>query len=466
VRLRPPNDPRRARPKPLGRPVAAAAGDRLVGLSVPDARHHLHVIGVTGAGKSTWLAHHTLAEADAGRGVALIDVQGDLAANVLARLPAHAADRLILIEPGDPAPPAWNPLHPHPARPSRHESSSHSRQAETVGAEWAAEGVVAVFRRMHGGVWGPRMDDLLRVSCLTLVRRPGSTIADIVPLLTTDRFRRNLIAHHGEPEGLDGFWDGLDHLSPGARAQLCGPILARLRAVLARRLARDLLTAPASTIDLGTVLDGAILIARIPKGDLGEDVARLIGGLLMTGLWAHATRRSNRPPEHRPDATIIVDEAHNVLRLPIGVDDALAEARGYRVSLVLAHQHLAQLPPEVGHALDANARNKIYLTTAPGDARHLARHVAPVFDEHDLSARRAFHATIRAIHHGRDLPAFSVAIPPLPDPPPGRAALLRNAARANAGLTDQQRQHQRRQLLVADQKPARAGPPTGAPWRP
>jgi hypothetical protein len=44
------------------------------------------------------------------------------------------------------------------------------------------------------------------------------------------------------------------------------------------------------------------------------------------------------------------------------MDDALAEARGYRVSLVLAHQHLAQLPPDVGHALDANARNKVFFT--------------------------------------------------------------------------------------------------------
>jgi hypothetical protein len=451
VRLRPATDPRRNTPKPLGLPVGASAdaGGRTVGLSVPDARHHLHVLGVTGAGKSTWLAHHAIAEADAGRGTALIDVQGDLAANVLARLPAHVADRLILIEPGDPAPPAWNPLHPHLALLNplgRHPAG----RGGAVGAEWAAEGVVAVFRRTQGGWWGPRMDDLLRAACLTLARRPGSTIADIVRLLTDPGFRHAVIARHGEPEGLSGYWAELDDLTPGARSQLCGPILARIRALLARRLARELLTAPASTIDLGTVLDGAVLIARIPKGDLGEDVARLVGGLLMTGLWAAATRRATRPPEHRPDATIIVDEAHNILRLPIGVGDALAEARGYRVSFVLAHQHLAQLPPDIGHALDPNARTKVFLTVDPGDARHLARHVAPVFDEHDLSARRAFHATVRAVHHGRNVRPFSVAIPPLPDPLPGRADLLRAAARANAGLTALQRQAQVDQIIAAD----------------
>jgi hypothetical protein len=97
----------------------------------------------------------------------------------------------------------------------------------------------------------------------------------------------------------------------------------------------------------------------------------------------------------RQDATIIVDECHNFLHLPVGMDDALAEARGYRISLVLAHQHLAQLPADVAHAVDANARNKIYFTVSPDDARHLARHTAPVFDDYDLSTRPAFHASVR-----------------------------------------------------------------------
>ena len=108
---------------------------------------------------------------------------------------------------------------------------------------------------------------------------------------------------------------------------------------------------------------------------------------------------------------------------------------------MLAHQHLAQLPPDVGHAVDANARNKIYFTVSPEDARHLARHTAPVFDDWDLAARPAFHASARVLHHGQPLPAFSLAALPLPDPPAGREALIRAAARANAGLTDAQRRH-------------------------
>ena len=313
------------------------------------------------------------------------------------------------------------------------------------------------------------MDDLMRAACLTLARRPGSTIADIVPLLTDTGFRRNLLARHGEPDGLHGYWHGHDELSPGGRAQLCGPVLARLRSVLARRFARDLLACPAATINLTDVLDGGILIARLPKGQIGEDTSRLIGSLLLSGLWSAATRRSALPPEQRLDATIIVDECHNFLHLPVGMDDALAEARGYRISLVLAHQHLAQLPADVAHAVDANARNKIYFTVSPDDARHLARHTAPVFDDYDLAARPGFHASVRVLHHGQAVPAFSLATVPLPDPPPGRDALIRRAARANAGLTLQQRRHAHHRQLMATPDTTRrvrwlTGPDGGLGW--
>ncbi len=444
--VRPTRDPRRRRPKPLGvandgANTGGATGDAaLIGLTVADARHHVHVPGVTGSGKSTWLARLVLAEAQAGRGVVLLDGQGDLARNVLDRLPADCGDRLIVLDPAETeAPPAWNVLDP---------SGPESR-------EWAAENVVGVFRRLYAQWWGPRMDDLLRAACLTLVRRPGSTLADVVPLLTVDSFRRSVVAECGEPPGLEGFWRGYEDLSVGQRAQLTGPVLSRLRGVLAREFARDLLGSPGSTIDLAEVLDGGILIARLAKGEIGEDVARLVGSLLLSGIWAHATRRSALAPEQRRDATVVVDECHNFLHLPIGVDDALAEMRGYRVSLVLAHQHLAQLPTEVREAVDANARNKIMFTVSPTDAQKLARHVAPFLDADDLSRRAAFQMTARIVHQGHDQPPFTVDSLPLPRPIPGRGEALRAAARARTGLPRAERSFSTQRRKV-DTKPGAA----------
>ncbi|WP_410671284.1 type IV secretory system conjugative DNA transfer family protein [Amycolatopsis sp. cmx-4-68] len=416
------SDPARQSPKLLGATTIGLA--ELVGLSVPDARHHIHVQGVTGVGKSTWLAHHVLGEAEAGRGVVLLDPQGDLATNVIDRLPADCGDRLVILDPDEhDAPAAFNVLH-----------ATDPGQRALV-----ADGVVSVFRRLYAASWGPRMDDLMRAACLTLIRREGSTLADIVPLLQNARFRREVLAEVGEPEGLEGFWPAFNEATPAQRGQLVAPVTSRLRSVLTRPFARTLLGAGRSSFTLTDVLDGGVLIARLPKGGIGEDCSRLVGSLLIARLWQEITRRATRPPGRRPDATIVVDECHNFLNMPIGVDDALAEARGYRVSWVLAHQHQAQLPPDVREGIDANARTKVYFTVSPDDARRLVRHVAPDIDEHGLRRRPAFQVVARAVADGRDTPACTLDTLPLPPAPPGRGTALRRAARARTGQSRQAR---------------------------
>ncbi|GAB3959356.1 hypothetical protein GCM10027614_78680 [Micromonospora vulcania] len=77
---------RRARAKPMPAPVEVPAGGRgvkqlghaeigghAVGLPVVDARQHLHVLGSTGVGKSTFLVNMILDDVAARRGVVVID---------------------------------------------------------------------------------------------------------------------------------------------------------------------------------------------------------------------------------------------------------------------------------------------------------------------------------------------------------------------------------------------------------
>ena len=97
--------------KPLG--VTDTGPARPVGLRDVDARHHLHVVGATGSGKSTLLAQLILDDATAGRGVVLIDPKGDLVTDLLARLPASCADRVVLLDADSRTrPPCLNPLDP------------------------------------------------------------------------------------------------------------------------------------------------------------------------------------------------------------------------------------------------------------------------------------------------------------------------------------------------------------------
>ena len=213
----------------------------------------------------------------------------------------------------------------------------------------------------------------------------------------------------------------------------------KLRAVLARRFARDLFGSAASSFDMKEVLSGGALLARLPKGTLGEDTARLVGALLVATVWQAATARAD--DSIRPDATLYVDECQNFLALPTAIDDVLAEARGYRLSIVLAHQHLGQLPKDLFEAASANARNKVYFSVSPEDARVLARHTEPYLNPYDLCHLDAYQVACRLVVGGRDLHAFTLRTRRMPPAVPGRTAEARDHARKNAGRSRSERRH-------------------------
>lgn len=447
LQLRPAGDRRRQAGKPLG--DSDAGPPRPVALAVGDARHHLHVVGATGTGKSTLLTNLILADAAAGRGVAVLDPKGDLVGDVLARLPAEAADRLVLIDPAETlAPAALNVL-------------------DTTGQnpELVTDRVVGVFARLYAAYWGPRIEDVLRCATLTLTRQPqptfgngpagagqpAATLADIPRLLSDPRYRTTLVGRITDPTGLGGFWSWYDALTDAARAAVIGPVMTKLRGVLTRRFAVDLLGASASTFDLTQILDGGILLARLPKGVLGDDTARLVGSLLLSALWQTATARATLAEPDRLDAAVYVDECHNFMHLPGPTGDVLAEARGYHLSLVLAHQHLGQLPRELADAIAANARNKAYFTVSPDDARILARHVGPYLSADDLTRLDRYQLACRLLAGGRDTHGFTLATRPAPTPAADHSGLLRAAARAR-GRTASARRHAdlTRQLHRAD----------------
>ncbi|WP_394617354.1 hypothetical protein JNUCC0626_48490 [Lentzea sp. JNUCC 0626] len=107
----------------------------------------------------------------------------------------------------------------------------------------------------------------------------------------------------------------------------------------------------------------------------------------------------------------------------------LAEARGFRLGQILAHQHLPQLTRELREGLSTNARSKIYFNVSPDDARDVSRHTAPRLSEHDLAHLGRYHAAVRLVVDGEETPAFTLQTSPLPPAVPGRAKEIRSIAR-------------------------------------
>jgi hypothetical protein len=291
----------------------------------------------------------------------------------------------------------------------------------------AVDHLVGIFRQMYADSWGPRTDDILRAAGLTLAGRPGATLADVPRLLADQAYRRRVTAGVTDPV-LREFWTWYELLSKPGRAAAIGPVQNKLRALLLRPFVRAVIAQPVTSINLGDILDGGLLLVRIPKGELGADTVRLLGSIILAALWEHATHRARLGEDARKDAAVYVDEVHNYLNLLRGVEDLLAEARAFRLGLVLAHQDLAQLPRDLRESLSANARTKVIFNVSPEDARAFERHIQPNLTAHDLAHLDAFQAVARLVVGNAITPAFTFRTQPLPAPIPGRAEAIAQAA--------------------------------------
>ena len=130
-----------------------------------------------------------------------------------------------------------------------------------------------------------------------------------------------------------------EQLTFGSGIHRCaGSNLARMELRVA--LEEWLLRIPSFSLE--EVLDGGLLLCRLPKGILGDESVRLMGSLLVAQVWQEAAARA-RAGRVRSLSSLYLDECQNFLGLPGSIADMLAEARGYGLGLVLAHQTLSQL---------------------------------------------------------------------------------------------------------------------------
>jgi hypothetical protein len=389
-----------AHPKPGARIVGTSAypahASKAVVLRTEDALRHLHVLGPTGVGKSTLLANLILSDIRAGRGVVAIDPKGDLADEILARLDPADADRVVVIDPSDSAPVGLNPL-----------------DGDVLGID----GVLHVMRSLWAASWGPRLGDALHAGLLTLAAQPGHSLAELPVLLTDEAFRRPLVraAVARDRLGLGTFWPWFDALSDDARAQVLAPIMNKLRAFLLRPQLRAVLGQASPRFDLNEVFTRrAVVLVRLPKGELGSESAQLFGSLLVAHLWRLTLARTAVPADKRHPVFLYLDEFQEFLRLPVDLADALVQARGLGVGLVLAHQHLDQLDKGTRPAVLANTASRIAFRLDHDDATIVAKRSRGSLRPEDLAGLGPYEAYASLLVSGDATPYGSIQTLPLP----------------------------------------------------
>lgn len=358
------------------RPLALRQADRL---------QHVWLLGPTGTGKSTLIANMALQDAHAGYGLVVIDPKADLCNDILARLPEERIEDVMVLNPAA----TGRPVGLNVLQAARGEDAR----------ELVVDDVVRIFGEIWKSSFGPRTADVLRNALLTLTATSapdGSmfTLTEVAPLLENPAFRRFVTIQAGVPESVRSFWVAFDAMSSGERAQIIGPSLNKLRALTTRTSLR-LMLGQSTGLDVADVFTKRrILLVSLNKGLVGGETAGLLGSLVVALLWNATLRRTAIPAAKRRPVWAYLDEFQDVLRMG-DVADALAQARGLGLGLVLAHQYLGQLPPPVQAAVMGTARSSITFQLDHEDARTLERRFSPSLTADDLMGLRAYEVAAR-----------------------------------------------------------------------
>ena len=150
---------------------------------------------------------------------------------------------------------------------------------------------------------------------------------------------------------------------------------------------------------------GQILLANLSKGQIGEGPAALLGSLLVSHLGLAGLARADTEEERRRDFFLYLDEFQTFATLSLA--NMLSELRKYRVNLVLAHQYLSQLEPEIRDAVLGNAGTLMTFRLGARDAGVLARELAPTFEPEDLLRLPNFNIYLKLMIDGEPSKPFS-----------------------------------------------------------
>ncbi|HEX3651872.1 MAG TPA: type IV secretion system DNA-binding domain-containing protein [Rhizomicrobium sp.] len=328
----------------------------------------MYLIGKTGVGKSTLLEALAWQDFAAGRGFALVDPHGDLVENLAERMRHADAKRVVYLN-------AWDPWQPYGYNPLR--------RVRDDKIPLAVSGMLETLRKIWPDAWGVRMEHVLRNSLFALLERDGSALPDILALYTDDKFRNDVVRAIRN-ETVKRFWeDEFENYPTRLRAEACAPIQNKLGALLSDPTLHRILVAPAIDLHFRQLMDeSTVLLVNVSKGRLGQDASLVLGSLIVSTIGLAAFSRAEMPLARRRPYFLYLDEFQTFTTLMLA--NMMSELRKYGLGLVLAHQYLHQLEPEIRHAVLGNAGTIISFRVGPDDATLLADEFQPKFELLDL----------------------------------------------------------------------------------
>lgn len=322
---------------------------------------HFYVIGASGSGKTKFLESLVKQDIENGLGFGVVDPHGDLTEDIKGYLyifhkdnPEFLHERVVLIDPTNKKQVvAFNPL-----------EITKGESAASIASE-----LTEAFKKIWHDAWGARMEDLLKNTLIALIQN-NLTLAEL-PLFLTDTEVRRKILGKVEHSVSRQYFQHFNSLPRTKQDEWMESTLNKVNAFLFDNSIRQLLASPKSSFNLREVMDeGKILLVKLDKGRL-KGSADLLGSLLLAKIQAAAFSRTDTPELQRRKFYLYIDEFQNFATESfIGM---LAEARKYRLALLLVHQNLAQLSTTLRASILSNCRLQAYFQISRDDSNILAK---------------------------------------------------------------------------------------------
>ncbi len=328
-----------------------------VALSKEGRRQGTYVLGINGTGKSNLLLNVALSDIAAGDGLCLLDPHGDLVDDILTRIPEHRLKDVILFDPGDIDYPLGLNIFECPNR-------DDPKLVDRICSE-----VVLTFKKLFPDFWGPRMEDLLRHSILTLIATPDCTMLDLLPLLTDPEARARYVSRTTDPI-LRHYWAQAFPENKRSQSEWVSSSLNKIGRFLTNPVIRNIVSQPKSAFDFRAIMDeGKVLLVNLSKGQLGEDNSGLLGSVLVGKILIAALSRSEVGFAERRPFHLIVDEYHSFATESFPT--LQSEGRKFGIDTLVAHQYRDQLD-DLNRGSTLNVGNFILFRLTGRDAREMA----------------------------------------------------------------------------------------------
>jgi len=403
---------------------------RPVRIREEDRQHHVYIVGQTGTGKSNLLVNMARYDMEQGHGIATIDPHGDLIDDILGFVPAHRLKDVIVFDPADLSRPFGLNMLEY--------DFNHPEQKTFIVNE-----MVDIFDRLYDlkSTGGPMFEQYMRNALLLLMEdasQEPATLMEVARVFSDSDFRHRKLARIANPTVVD-FWEREAAKAGGeaALSNITPYITSKFNNFTANDYMRLIIGQPRSSFSFRQVMDEKkILLINLSKGRIGDLNANLLGMIVVGKILMAALSRTDVPAAQRRDFRLYIDEFQNFTTDSIAA--ILSEARKYKLSLVMAHQFIAQLPENIRDAVFGNVGSLIAFRVGSADAEFLAKQFSPVFSERDLINIDNFGACARLLVNGATSSPFSLQTLSAGRGNPAQAAGLKDQSRQNYGRNRQE----------------------------